>query len=330
MDSPREITVASTGPLVHAAPPSAGLEPPEAETLRALLSAIRFRDDSPFRPHLGLLLWTIQQLRPRAVVQIGLGDLMPLFAACQALEEQGIPAQTLGIAPPGTALGPRALDHAEAFHPGLALQSGDPIALAAQQAPGSVDLLLLSPELRDPAALLEAWAPVLSPQAVVLAHGAASRLAASEPVALRPEGLGLALVLAGPEPEPRLAALATEGEAVLRDLAALSDAALAEGEAADPATAALLARLDAREAEVRDLEATLAARYRELAALEALLAGGFGARWRAQRTDVARPPRPSLRSRAVQAAREILDRSPPKVAEPLRRTARLARRLLRR
>lgn len=255
----------------------------------ALFWRARHLAPSPALPHLPILFWLVDALRPARVLSLGLGDGVALRAVAQALERRDAPASCLVLLADGEPPRPEV----EEAHPGLVTLRPGPIAeAAAALAPGSVGLLLVAAPLEGTVAeaLSRALDGAMGEGGVVVipglsalagsARGAAAlaALRAAHPcVTLEGDG-GLLLALAGaspPEPLRRLAALDPAGPALaeLRGaLARLGAAHVMECRLQGAGDAALLRD------RVAELEGQLAARFREIAALTVALLEATGGR----------------------------------------------------
>ena len=200
------------------------------------------------------------------------------LAVCEAVAALGLDSSCLGVgAPPGPAgsAESKALAGLRAAHEALygrfsTLLFAPPAAAAEKLADGAVELLLLGGEQRDAAAALQAFAPKLSPRAVVLFHGPGhgrrddgvarlwKELAAQHPHLELAPGAQLGLLAWGSDPPLLAGLLATDTAAAERASALFT--LLASG---------LPTRLAAARREVRALSAMSMSRDTEIAKLRA-------------------------------------------------------------
>lgn len=200
------------------------------------------------------------------------------LALCEAVAALGLASSCLGVVvPPERAGGAesKALTGLRAGHEALygrfsKLLGMPPAAAAAQLADGSVELLMLGGAQREAAAALAAFAPKLSPRAVVLFHGLGhgqrddgvarlwKELAARHPHVELARGAPLGLLAWGSDPPLLAGLLATDTAAAERASALFT--LLASG---------LPARLAAARREVRVLSAMNASRDTEIGQLRA-------------------------------------------------------------
>ncbi len=64
---------------------------------RALFWRARYMAESPVLPHLPLLFWVVESLRPNVAITLGVSDAVPHFATCQAVEKLGLDGLCYGI-----------------------------------------------------------------------------------------------------------------------------------------------------------------------------------------------------------------------------------------
>lgn len=195
---------------------------------------------SPMLNKLPYLFWVVDTLRPQTIVQIGLGDGLVYMALCQAAERIGAQTALTGLADsdqgvdsllPAAFLARHNTEYAE-----FSILSARPLAEAARQHDGEVDLLVLNSPLDEAGtkALTENWLPMLSDRAVilvceperVLAEGALQRNLLSprdRPALCGPMSPGhglLDVILHGQrQPERLLALTAHMGDSALRMVA---------------------------------------------------------------------------------------------------------------
>lgn len=208
---------------------------------------------------------------------LGVAGDRSYLSVCEAVAALGPDSSCLGVvAPPGPAgAESKALAGLRATHDALygrfsKLLFVPPAAAAEKLADGAVELLLLGGEPREAAAALQAFAPKLSPRAVVLFHGAGhgrrddrmarlwKELAAQRPHLELAPGAQLGLLAWGSDPPLLAGLLATDTAAAERASALFT--LLASG---------LPNRLAAAQREVRALSAMNANRDTEIAKLRA-------------------------------------------------------------
>ena len=269
----------------------------------------------PMLGRLPVLFWLVELLRPRLVVQIGLGDGLVSMALCQAAGALGGQTRILGLdpgRPAGAAAAlpaPFAASH-DRNEIGLSvLEGADPLeAAAARHAAslaGGIDLLVLAAPL-DPAqrqALAAQFLPRLSARAVILTCGAAGQgaeaLFGDAPVITLPplpsgepdpdpdtESGAMTLILQGADQPAALRALAADDtgapddaadDAILRGAFLLFDA-LGQGLVAASAAEGLRAahrRDAAARAEAAVLQAALHRAQARLAEISAAHSAGI-------------------------------------------------------
>ena len=174
---------------------------------------------SPWVEHAPLAFWLVEALRPRSVVEIGVGDGLSYFCFCQAIDRLRLDARIVGIDPfTGADDAYRAVAGLNRRYEAFSTLARMPEPVARRDfAPGSVDLLHI--DLADASAMAAAfddWRPMLSDDAVVLLHGVNARpegdaaqrffdeLRARYPAFLAPAGEGLGLVVPGGAVPPAL------------------------------------------------------------------------------------------------------------------------------
>jgi len=273
---------------------------------RALFWRPRFLRASESLPHLPFLFWLIDSTRPGVFAEIGVGDGVSYFAACQAMDRLGGGGRCLGVCD-GALPDELAAYNAAQYDEFSTLRSGTGRALAGQVADGSVDLLSLRalPDEALIAALADEWPRRLSARGVIVLHGVADwptggparlwldKIGLQHPVISFEEGRGLVAVLVGPDQPEKLADLAALPETapgagevrhVFRrlgaaigheweagDSAARARAAQDRAEAAEAALAEARARQDAVDAELVSLRESHATQEREALVLKARL-----------------------------------------------------------
>lgn len=244
---------------------------PDLLTATALFWRARYLRPSGMLPHLPLLFWLVDVLRPRQVVSRGLGDGVAYFAACQAIDRLGSGGACTAIVTggPGTALiGADLADHNDRnYHDLSRLVTAGSEPAAALFADGSVDLLLIDQagalSLTD--SLPREWQDKLSARAVIVLCGtgqnARQDLFEGRPRISFAEGAGLVMILQGTDCDSRLEKLAeagsyqTEMRAALHRLGEAHQFEWHHRVARDEISAARKAQADAESRQV-NLEAT--------------------------------------------------------------------------
>ncbi|WP_189382155.1 class I SAM-dependent methyltransferase [Gemmobacter nanjingensis] len=124
---------------------------------------------SPLLEDIPYLFWVLETVRPRSVVQVGLGDGLLYLALCQAVERLGTDAVCLGIQEDAAEL-PEALRHAHDSQYGdfSLILRGDRAGEALQ--PGEIDMLVVDAGLSAAQAggVVRDWLPRLSRHGIVL------------------------------------------------------------------------------------------------------------------------------------------------------------------
>ena len=174
---------------------------------------------SSFIEHAPLAFWLADALRPRSVVQIGVGDGFAYLCFCQAVDRLRLDARVIGIDPfTGADIAFREITALNRRYEAFSSPVRGSEAIARRDMPpGSVDLLHI--DLADGGAMATAfddWRPLLSDDAVVLLHGVNARpegdaarrffdeLRSRYPAFLAPAGDGLGLVVPGGAVPPTL------------------------------------------------------------------------------------------------------------------------------
>ena len=295
---------------------------------RALFWRPRYLRASPGLVHLPFLFWLIDLARPRIMAEIGTGDGVSYFAACQAMDRlghgagPGIACHGTGDWPDGAVPDDLAEHNAANYADVSRLSGGGARALVARLPEGQVDLLSLHGVPDTDEALPADWARKLSPRGVVLFHGVADwpgdgperraleKLAMHHPTISFEAGSGLVAVLTGADQPDRLTRLARldmgvpgagEVHHVFRRLgaaihhewaagdgAARADAAQARAAAAETALTEARATGDAAARDLARLRDDHATQARDVAVLEARLEGAEASRDNSGLSDVLR------------------------------------------
>ncbi len=181
---------------------------------------VRLGLDDPWHAHLPFASWLAAALRPGLLVELGTGTGLAYAGFCEAVLAGGLPTRCFGV-DQWDGADEAMLETLRPFHDGrygafsrlLRMDAG---AALPRFADGSVELLHLD-GLRRPADVAQDyadWLPKLSPQAVVLLHGASRRedeagpwrfwaeLAARHPSFEFPHGQGLGVLAPGAAPAP--------------------------------------------------------------------------------------------------------------------------------
>lgn len=77
------------------------LDPVSPIASQSLFWRARYLAESPCLTALPLLFWLTENTRPAIGVTLGIGDAVPHFALCQAVEKLGLEAMCFGVAAPG-------------------------------------------------------------------------------------------------------------------------------------------------------------------------------------------------------------------------------------
>ncbi len=174
----------------------------------------RFYSGGAARFHLPLLYDLVTLRQPARIVTLGYGDGQPHFTFCQALQERKISGHCLTIRPDwpdedaeqDDAWKKAIADSAAQYCDLATLVAGRPLALADEEADGSLDLLFFD-DCDDDQILreeLRVWLPKLAPGGLVLFHGLAlertppprrawEKMLSPKAVAEFPDGIGLGL-----------------------------------------------------------------------------------------------------------------------------------------
>lgn len=192
---------------------------------RTLFWRARYLKKSSFLHHLPFLFWLIETCRPTSIVELGVGDGVSYFAACQAVDKLGLDAYCQGIdrwEEKDANLDAVREHNAEQYGNFSRLIAGDVHEVVRRFSDGSIDLLHVDVEVEGSVldSLSHDWTRKLSPHGVILLHGVTTRfteghakaflsnLAASYPHVLLEGGDGLVAILYGSERNDRLSKLA--------------------------------------------------------------------------------------------------------------------------
>lgn len=197
-------------------------------TGKALFWRPRYLKDSAFLPHLPFLFWLIEVQRPRCFVELGVGEGVSYFGACQALDKSDIDARCYGIvvSPDNEGKGEVSGDLLER-NAELYSEFSQVIAGSVTEAPrrirdGSVDVIHVNFDAtaNEIDSIKHDWLRKLSDRGVILLHGTNSRfaegarlnfleeLASTYPTIKLSSGDGLAAILWGPDRSDPLLRLA--------------------------------------------------------------------------------------------------------------------------
>ncbi len=195
--------------------------------------------DSVFAAHGPFLLWLAGALRPRRVVQLGIGAGSAYFALCQSLRAHAVPAECSAIAWPSGRDEAVLLHSVDAYNRSTYADFSrvlplSPIDALSRFETGSIDLLLLGDD--DPATVevehLADWLPRLSDRGVVLVgDGPATRqLRTRHPGFTFLHGGGLHAIGVGDVPPPAFRLLLdADLDDTARDIVRRGYARLGEG-----------------------------------------------------------------------------------------------------
>jgi hypothetical protein len=234
----------------------------------ALFRPVRYLRPSAALPHLPLLVWLVETLRPRQVLSLGLGDGVAYLAACQAMERlQG--GGCTAVLAAGSPIAEDIADHHDRNYRDLSrlIAAPDGASRAGTEthfAAGSVDLVLVpGTGMPDPG---PDWQHVLSDHAVILCCGTAAPDMGPDLLPDRPRIRtvhGAEIILTGTDPRsaaPLDALVATQGTSPLYNILHRLGAAQAfESEIAIARAESATARAAHSAAETR--AADLAARH---------------------------------------------------------------------
>ena len=209
------------------APHSPTLEIVTPLSTRMLFWRARYLRKSPFLHHLPFLFWLIEVCRPKSYVELGVGEGVSYFAACQALDKLDSDAHCHGIdswAETENGQIPEAVrnHNADQFGDFSRLVQADPREAVRRFPDGSIDLLHVDTDIDQSLldSLTHDWTRKLSRRGVVLLHGVDTRFAegpartflerivGAYPTIRLEGGEGLMAVLYGPERAARLVKLA--------------------------------------------------------------------------------------------------------------------------
>ena len=193
---------------------------------RALFWRARYLKNSPFLHHLPFLFWLVETCRPKSFVELGVGEGVSYFAACQAVDKLDLAACCQGIdrwEDKGASPDDVRVYNTEQYGDFSRLIAGDLREAVHRFPDGSIDLLHVDVEAGEGVldSLSQDWTRKLSPRGVILLHGVATRftegpaktflgnLTANYPHVVLEGGEGLMAVLYGTERNERLAKLAS-------------------------------------------------------------------------------------------------------------------------
>lgn len=212
--------------LPHTQPHSLSLEIIAPLSTRMLFCRARYLNRSAFLCHVPFLFWLIEASRPKIFVELGVGDGVSYFAACQAIDKLDLDARCHGVALKDVEANiPASVSNYNTQHYGdfSQLHTEDMREVVNQFSDGSIDLLHIDMDTQDESildSLSHDWVRKLSPQGIVLLHGVTSRfsdirsrkfldrLIASYPSITLRGGEGLTAVLYGEERQERLVKMA--------------------------------------------------------------------------------------------------------------------------
>lgn len=193
---------------------------------RTLFWRARYLSSSAFLCHVPFLFWLIETCRPKRFVELGVGEGVSYFAACQAIDKLDLDARCHGIATRGAQTSiPESIRRYNTQHYGdfSLLHAEDLRDVVRKFADGSIDLLHVDIDPQEESildCLSHDWTRKLSPQGVLLLHGFTSRfsdgharnyldhLVDSYPSITLGGGDGLTAVLYGEKRHERLVKLA--------------------------------------------------------------------------------------------------------------------------
>jgi hypothetical protein len=176
-------------PMTHESCESAALTAPSGLPLyspiatQALFWRPRFVFPSPMVDQIPYLFWLIDVIRPRSLVQIGMGDGLVYLSICQAVEKLGLRSTLLGVDIDGAEGDGKAgfadlSDSHNAEYGDFSHVSQGGAGVVGAQCPDDLDVLVINGPLDDPEteACIEACLRKLSDRAVILVCQAANVL----------------------------------------------------------------------------------------------------------------------------------------------------------
>lgn len=138
---------------------------------KALFWRANYTEKSTFLNHIPLLFWVVEHARPNMMVTLGVGDAVPYFAACQAIDKLNIDAMCFGLEPESHAdLGP-VLKHNARHYPDFSeIVIGEHASLARALQNTEIDLLIVNEPLTQVVAdeIDANWLSLLSANALIL------------------------------------------------------------------------------------------------------------------------------------------------------------------
>ncbi len=185
----------------------------------------KFLRESGFLVHLPFAFWLTEAVRPRVLVNLGIGNGVSYFGFCQAVEKLNLETLCYGIVP-GEGKGDQFRNlseyNAENYEDFSRLVRGNITDAGDRFGPGTIDLLCIDLDMGDDvlAALKETWLNRVSQRGVVVVHGSGTRFQTGKPQAFLRDmsdsypsftfdhGDGLTIFILGSDVNERLGKLA--------------------------------------------------------------------------------------------------------------------------
>lgn len=206
-------------------PAPRGVQSPAQEVVSTLATRMlfwraRYIKRSQFLHHLPFLFWLIETHRPNSFVELGVGEGVSYFAACQAMDKLNMDVRCHGV---DTEIADGVRKYNDDLYQDFSRLIEADLREAVHRFPDeSIDLLLVDVEAEPGVldSLSRHWVSKLSSRGVVLLHGLNTRfneararkfldrILGAYPTVAFEGGDGLVAVLFGPERHERLATLA--------------------------------------------------------------------------------------------------------------------------